>query len=60
MARNYSGVNQCAIIVCKIVFYVYCYINSYILYISYDPWTYIIHISFQVAKMYAAENKIKL
>lgn len=57
MARNYSGVNQCAIIVCKIVFYVYCYINSYILYISYDSWTYIF---LQVAKMYAAENKIKL
>lgn len=57
MARNYSGVNQCAIIVCKIVFYVYCYIN---LYISYDSWTYIIHIFFHVAKMYAAENEIKL
>lgn len=57
MARNYSGVNQCAIIVCKIVFYVYYYINSYILYISYDSWTYIIHIFFQVVKMYAARIK---
>ena len=60
MARNYSGVHQCAIIVCKIVFYVYCYINSYILYISCDSWTYIIHILFQVAKMHIEENKIKV